>query len=352
MKLEIIIVLMLLSLSLNGQDNKITLETGGQIGIGIDIPTSTLDIRGKENDGTNAAIRIIDANPNMYTLLIDGNDIETYKAWLNIQANSMLGVSFTKGGGNVGVNMDPPENYKLAIDGLSIDLGDDLTETTPASLAIYYDQSLPMIFDNANILTVDHDLNINPIGDNNISLVGYNTSGTVSIGTTPELSKLTVKGPISDATNAAIKIISEAAPTKYLLMDGSQIKSAGANTALHLNNDNGLPVNIGTTVTPTGYLLNVGGKVISEEVRVELQVDWPDYVFDQDYPLKKLEELEYEIETIGHLPDVPSATQIAEEGHHLGSIQIKMLKKIEELTLYIIDLNKRISSLETENAKN
>ncbi len=111
-------------------------------------------------------------------------------------------------------------------------------------------------------------------------------------------------------------------------------------------------VGIGT-VDPGSYKLAVAGKMIAEEVDIELQSSWPDYVFQPDYELKTLEQLEQYINTHGHLPDVPTAKQVEENGISLGEMNVLLLKKIEELTLYVIQQQKEIESLKemliTEN---
>ena len=76
---------------------------------------------------------------------------------------------------------------------------------------------------------------------------------------------------------------------------------------------------------------------------------WPDYVFAQDYNLMSLTDLEAEIETLGHLPGVPSAEEVEENGHALGEMDAILLEKIEELTLHLIDINKEVKTLREEN---
>ena len=115
---------------------------------------------------------------------------------------------------------------------------------------------------------------------------------------------------------------------------------------LYLSSESG-QVGIGINLVPEGYKLGVHGKVIAEEIRVELESNWPDYVFSDSYVLTPLEELEKVIQNQHHLPGIPSANSIEQNGQHLGAIQIKLLEKIEELTLHIIDLNKRIKLLES-----
>jgi hypothetical protein len=86
--------------------------------------------------------------------------------------------------------------------------------------------------------------------------------------------------------------------------------------------------------------LTVDGTICAKEVRVSLSGEpcWPDYVFEDDYKLKSLSELEDFIKTNKHLPGIPNAQEVANNGVELGDMQARLLKKIEELTLYIIEL--------------
>ncbi len=105
---------------------------------------------------------------------------------------------------------------------------------------------------------------------------------------------------------------------------------------------------LGTTQKATGYLLNVGGKIMAEEVRVQLRASWPDYVFSKDYKLQSLAEVEEYIATNNHLPNVPAAAEVEKSGIALGEMQGKMMEKIEELTLYILQLNKKLDQQANE----
>ncbi|KAA2239093.1 hypothetical protein F0L74_23050 [Chitinophaga agrisoli] len=103
--------------------------------------------------------------------------------------------------------------------------------------------------------------------------------------------------------------------------------------------------NVGIGVVDTkGFKLAVGGSVIAERVKVALQSGWPDYVFDSIYTLPSLEETECYIKKFKHLAEIPSAKELEKNGLDLGENQAKLLKKIEELTLYLIDLNKKLES--------
>ena len=104
--------------------------------------------------------------------------------------------------------------------------------------------------------------------------------------------------------------------------------------------DNTGNVGIGTNVPPVGYKLAVAGKVIAEELKVQLQAQWPDYVFTNDYKLPTLAEVEKQIKEKGHLANVPSASEIEQNGFEVGNMAKIQQEKIEELTLYIIEQNK------------
>lgn len=97
------------------------------------------------------------------------------------------------------------------------------------------------------------------------------------------------------------------------------------------------------------------GKVYARDVEVSLD-QFPDYVFDEDYELLTLEQVKQFITTEKHLPNVPSAKEVEENGYSLKELNLKQMEKIEELTLYILQMNdqiiqtnKRLEKLENEN---
>ena len=104
-------------------------------------------------------------------------------------------------------------------------------------------------------------------------------------------------------------------------------------------------VGIGTD-NPT-YKLSVNGNIRTKEVVVE--TGWADYVFNEKYKLKSLVEVEKYIGLNKHLAGIPSSAEIEKNGLFLGDTQKKMMEKIEELTLYMIQLNKKILELEEQN---
>lgn len=107
-------------------------------------------------------------------------------------------------------------------------------------------------------------------------------------------------------------------------------------------------VGIGTTDTK-GHTLGVKGSIIAERIVVDYYADWPDYVFNKNYQLMKIENVEKYIKDNSHLPGVPSSKKVSEEGYDLTEMDAILLKKIEELTLYIIELQKEINTLKKQN---
>jgi len=105
---------------------------------------------------------------------------------------------------------------------------------------------------------------------------------------------------------------------------------------------------IGTSVKANGYKLNVHGKIISEELRIQDVENWPDYVFAKDYKLVSLEDLEASIESENHLPGIPSAAEVEMNGIDSGQMHKLTMQKIEELTLYIISMNKENQKLRSD----
>jgi len=106
-------------------------------------------------------------------------------------------------------------------------------------------------------------------------------------------------------------------------------------------------VGIGTTNT-RGFKLAVNGNIGADEIQVKANY-WSDFVFNDDYKLKDLEEVESFIEKNNHLPDIPSEQEVKDKGINLGDMDAKLLQKIEELTLYMIEQNKKTNKVIKEN---
>lgn len=109
-------------------------------------------------------------------------------------------------------------------------------------------------------------------------------------------------------------------------------------------------VGIGTKDYSGVHKLRVEGSIGAREIKVEAFPNWSDFVFEENYDLPTLGEVEEHIKVNGHLKDIPSAEEVKEDGIYLGQMDAKLLQKIEELTLYMIDMNKEIKAVKNENA--
>ena len=106
-------------------------------------------------------------------------------------------------------------------------------------------------------------------------------------------------------------------------------------------------VAIGRASVPSGYKLAVDGHIRTREIRVD-QDTWPDYVFEEGYDLPTLEEIQKHIQEKGHLPNMPSAQEVKNNGMGLGEMDRLLLEKIEQLTLYILQLEQEIQELKSK----
>lgn len=109
--------------------------------------------------------------------------------------------------------------------------------------------------------------------------------------------------------------------------------------------------NFSTCTDCNQYRLFVKDGIKTETLKVAIAstAGWADHVFEKDYPLLELKEVERHILERGHLPNIPSAEEVVNKGINLGEMDAKLLEKIEELTLHLIDLNKKNKSLVRQN---
>ena len=180
--------------------------------------------------------------------------------------------------------------------------------------------------------------------EDNGSLPETWTSDCVGIGTDEPEQKLHIK-----ATYAKMVLESNGGSKWWLYarpQDGSLRFSDlnGGGLRMYIGNDGN--IGIGTT-DPAGYKLAVNGKIRAKEIKIE--TGWSDFVFEADYKLMPLDKLERHIIANKSLPDIPTEKEVLAGGVNLGEMQSKLLEKIEELTLYVINQDKELRELRKEN---
>jgi hypothetical protein len=201
---------------------------------------------------------------------------------------------------------------------------------------------------------------------NNVDRMTVKTDGTVGIGTSSPASRLDVSGTTTNQITASVT-----ADVK----NGYQIKKTGTNannweiynptgkTDLKISNStitdvltikSDGSVGIGTPLSGNTniYKLAVKGKIGAHDVQIErLSNAWSDYVFESGYELLPLNQVEKYIKENGHLNGVPSAKDVEKDGYAVSTMDATLLKKIEELTLYVIAQQKEIEAMKLELAK-
>jgi hypothetical protein len=204
-------------------------------------------------------------------------------------------------------------------------------------------------------------------------------TGTLGIGTTAPTAQLHATGTVRfgglQANNALTRVVAIDANGNLAWRDVSTLGGGGGSgwnaggnavasaVTLGTTSNYALPfitnnvermrigangnVAIGTTTILDDYKLSVAGNIRAHLLKVYV-TGWADYVFEKDYKLLSLAEVEKYIQQHKHLPGVPSASEVTNEGLDVGGNQATLLKKIEELTLYMIEQNKKLAAQEKE----
>lgn len=286
-----------------------TFPSSGNVGIGTTSPAALLHIQ-----GTDARLRIGGTLNDYMGIDFDANNGTVYHKIVS-HANSgffdfWAGVS--GGGHNFRFFTDGSERVRFTSDG-KVGVG----TTTPATM-----------------------LDVN-------GLSTFRNALTINAGTLNRTVQLTDVGLYLSRTMDGVYASSITADGSmyYKTRSDHRFYSDGVEIFSIFNSGK---VGIGTTnVNDANYRLFVETGIRTRKIKVD-QLNWPDYVFHHEYKLPSLEEVEAFIKKNQHLPEVPSAAQVTAEGIDIGDNQALLLKKIEELTLYMIDQKKEIESLKKE----
>ncbi len=294
---------------------RLSITDAGYIGIGNVNPSYKLDVTGRSRF---RALTLNDVNTSAGIWLDDyrtGND----RCFLGMQDSVRLGIygntglgwgfNFNTKSGNATIGNVTGDYYRLAIGGNNYGLG---------------------LYNSAN----DY-----------YGSIGTTTNGNLIIKSTYGTTQFS---PITGTTVTPSKDVLFNPPTssfQLLTFPGNVgINVDSATAKFHVDGN----VMIGSGAPANGYKLSVDGKIIAEEIKVQLNASWPDYVFEKKYPLKSISNLESYINANKHLPNIPSAKEMEKDGITVGDMQTRMMEKIEELTLYIIDLQKQIDLLKSK----
>jgi hypothetical protein len=321
--------------------NRFLVAQNGNIGIGLtSVPAYKLDVAGDIN----------------YTGKLLKNGVEVTgggsgSTWTKDASNNNISYM----GGNVGIGFATPDSkLVIANNGSACSINEG---------AIGFNRNVRegTIFDNSKSAWQFS------ARDERFSLEGYNgatnslfnvlKNGNVGLGTIEPSDKLTIdpqgyggigignpnKGSggytsltlaISEKTNGFASI--------------QAIKSAGSEWGTLSLNSAGGAVTIGTATPDDDAKLTVKGKIVASAILVKNIEEIPDYVFKTDYKLMPLHEVEQFVTINNHLPEVPSEKEFKENGINLTTMNTTLLKKVEELTLYLIEQNKKVVEMQKE----
>jgi hypothetical protein len=337
-----------------GGIHRLRISHSGYVGIGTNSPVQLLDVNGniKLGNSTNGSL-----------LHFYGKQGVSWGYVFDNQKQNALVIKSQHEGARP-FSIDPFGNvgFGTEIPGAQVHIM-DIFDAGGRNLLIGDDSYLTDI-DLGNTLGIYGNQN-NQVGNLKLGASGptlYGENGKLGIGVNPAGGKLHVKGGIAienpnlyfeasgnaaaragimfgtnHPTNNSMFWISPDETEGNRLNFGHGFRYDDRYSLLTLMN-NGY-VGIGTT-TPT-HKLDVNGTIRAKEIKVEA-ANWPDYVFTDDYQLKNLSEVAKFIETNKHLPDVPAVSTVDKEGINLGEMNKILLQKVEELTLYVIQLQKSL----------
>ncbi|BDD12883.1 hypothetical protein FUAX_53150 (plasmid) [Fulvitalea axinellae] len=306
-----------------GSQYIMTLKHTGNVGIGVSDPEATLDVKGGNGGYSGPTLN----------LRSDSN-------------NSAWSLIHLKGG-----TFDDVNDYMIGRGRSDFHSGRALTLHVPSRSSFYGGEGeypkISFVSSGGQSLGYVESETGNWYMKGNVG-VGYTSPKTklhiIGDPTMPDKYGALVIGPTGDKANLRMGYTDD---YSWIQAHGSRplyINYIGNNTIL---NRNGGGVAIGMD-NPGEYQLAVKGKVKAQEIKVSL-VGWSDFVFEKDYDLPSLSEVEAHIKEKGHLEHIPSAGEVEKEGVDLGAMDAKLLRKIEELTLYAIEQEKRIKELEVRN---
>lgn len=308
--------------------------SGTNIGIGISSPLAPLHIRNTTTVPTELRLQHTNTSAGAARLSFFNDNSTAFTATANYAVLNKYAANTT---GSLSLNLSNAKLFSLN------NTQGDLSITTGGNVGLGH-------FNQANS-TAD------------IKLLLHRASGKVVIGNnvTPA-AHLHIS---SSTTSDTVKITNSAMGNSF--GDGLNIATNGLNASI-INNENGflnfgtnnisrLSINssglvtIGNVTTNNNYKLFVETGILTEKVKVAVKTssEWSDYVFAPEYELPSIKAVEEFVIEKKHLPNVPSAEHMVANGLDVAKMDAKLLEKIEELTLYIIQLNKRIEKLESEN---
>jgi len=346
-----------LSVGSPGKGNELTINTNGEVGVGTNSPNGQLSLGNYTGDNVtiNDLDGIIQFN---YPNPLAGGVVKRAFIQLSNVDDLRMGTNSGNNTGKLIFRTNATDQVVIDQEG-EVGIG---TTTPIAKLHIPTGQDADLSSANNGFVMLGTGAGTSLLLDNNEIMVRSNptTAGTLNIqndgGELAIGARTTInkhgQALVLNGINTSMALYqTSSACNSFLGQSGTEL-FIGVNAGnLHLDATG--QVAIGAVVpAASAYKLTVSGKVICEELKVKLVSSvWPDYVFANDYKLKSLSEVEQFILKNKHLPGIPSAVEVEKNGIEVGDMQKRMMEKIEELTLYILDQQKQIDELKAVSKK-
>ena len=334
-----------LTLQTGGSTRLSILNSNGNVGIGTTSPSEKLAINGTGSIGAEIAT---DGTSSSRPVLTFKRGTGFWNIGMNMDVANTDNFHFRYNGtsypftiqattGYVGIGTASPSSK------LHINSGANARET----LRIYYNGNTSNYL---NIWQGTGGAALDPIGtgllylgyDQSTNVIVGNNGGNLGVGTTSPGTKLhvftsTTNSGDNSAKFEAPNIGNNVSHIHWGTTGDWYIRSANSTGKVIIQDAGG---NVGIGTSNPNQKLTVNGTIYGKEVKVDLSVPGPDYVFEKDYNLPSLEEIKEYIDENKHLPEVPSAKEMEANGVNVGEMNMILLKKMEEMTLYMIDLKK------------
>ncbi|MCH7801950.1 MAG: hypothetical protein IIC24_10485, partial [Chloroflexi bacterium] len=360
-------ILPLLRVEDNSQNVKFVVREDGNVGVGTSDPKVAFHVVKENNGEVTQYIGPGDSSGRLKLAYLVNEKAGRVTAWgdgaaqqLQLEGSTIV-LNTGEGTGNVGIGVKDP-NEKLAVAGI--------IQSTTGGFK-FPDGSVQ-----ATAASGGDVQQVCVISGNNCDFQSRNiiTNGRIGIGTDSPSAKLEIQSTFGSPFLSTVKngngtagtfAVTQTDGTGHALLAYTQGMGRGAEVTIQNSSNPNSALYVATTGTGealfvsgkslfsgnvtigdafTNYQLTVNGTIKSREVVVTTTL-FPDYVFDDDYDLMSLPDLEQTISQEGHLPGIPSAEEVAVSGIRLGDMQTRLLKKIEELTLYTIEQDKQLDQL-------